>query len=52
MTTQELKEQLQQDILSVLEGFGIKEAMDENDWMKLQSVVCDIVITNVNRLDK
>jgi hypothetical protein len=50
MTTKELKEQLQEDILSVLEGWGVSEALDPNDWEKLKDTVCDIIISNVNKL--
>jgi hypothetical protein len=50
MTTKELKEQLQEDILSVLEEWGVSEALDPNDWEKLKDTVCDIIISNVNKL--
>jgi len=51
MTTEELKEQLQEDILSILEGFGIDEAMEGADYNRLVSSLCDAVVHNVNKLN-
>lgn len=42
MTNQELKEQLQEDIISYLDGIG-DEVIAE---------ICNIVIKNVNKLDR
>jgi hypothetical protein len=50
MNKEELKEQLQQDIFSILEGFGISEAMDANDFDRMSSVIGDTIIANVNKL--
>jgi len=50
MNTSELKEQLQQDLLSLLEGMGIEDALSPSDYENLKNEVCDIVITNVNKL--
>jgi hypothetical protein len=50
MTVQEVKEQLQEDILSTLEGFGVDEAMEGSDYNSLVSTLCDIVISNINKL--
>lgn len=47
----EVKEQLQQDILCLLEGMGLDEALDESDWESLQTEVCEIVIHNLNKLN-
>lgn len=47
----EVKEQLQEDILSLLEGMGLDEALDESDWESLQSEVCEIVVHNLNKLN-
>jgi hypothetical protein len=50
MTIKEVKEQLQEDILSTLEGFGVDEAMEGSDYNSLVSTLCDIVISNINKL--
>jgi hypothetical protein len=52
MTIKEVKEQLQEDILCVLEGMGIEEALDPRDWENLKNEVCDIIITNINNLNQ
>jgi hypothetical protein len=46
----EVKEQLQEDILSILEGFGIDEAMDKQDYERIRNAMCDAVIANLNKL--
>ena len=50
MNKEELKEQLQQDLISILEGFGIDDAMDHSDYKKMVFLFCDSVLTNVNKL--
>ena len=50
MNTNELKEQLQQDLLSLLEGMGIEDTLSPSDYESLKNEVCDIVITNINKL--
>jgi len=52
MNIKEVKEQLQEDVLSILEGFGIDEAMDSDDYNNLVSVLGDAIITNLNKLNK
>jgi len=52
MTIAEVKEQLQEDILCVLEGMGIEEVLDPRDWDNLKDEVCNIIITNINNLNK
>jgi hypothetical protein len=52
MTTDEVKEQMQEDLMSLLEGFGIREAMGSVDWEALNISICDIVINNINKLKK
>lgn len=44
------KEQLQEDVLCLLEGIGIEEALDPKDWEALKTEVCEIIITNLNKL--
>ena len=48
----EVKQQLQEDILSILEGFGIEEAMDEQDYERIKNAMCDAVIANLDKLDE
>ena len=50
MNIKELKEQLQEDVLSILEGFGIDEAMEGADYNNLVNTLCDTIIFNVNKL--
>jgi len=52
MNTSELKEQLQEDLLSLLEGMGIEDTLSPSDYENLKNEVCGIVITNVNKLNK
>lgn len=52
MKLNEVKEQLQEDILSIIEGFGIIEAMEKQDYERMKDALCDAVIANLNRLDK
>ena len=47
----EIKEQLQEDVLCILESFGIQEALNTEDWEKLKNAVCESVIYNLNKLD-
>jgi hypothetical protein len=48
----EVKEQIQQDLISLFEGFGIDEAMESQDYAKFTNIACDIVITNLNRINE
>lgn len=50
MKIKELKEQIQEDLLCLFEGFGIEEAMDEQDYEKFKNAMSDIVISNLNKL--
>ena len=50
MNIKELKEQLQNDILTILEGWGIDEAMEGADYNNMVSALCDAIINNVNKL--
>lgn len=52
MNIKEVKEQLQEDILSILEGFGIEEAMDTRDYENIKNAICDSIISNLNKLNK
>ena len=50
MNIKEVKEQLQEDVLSILEGFGIDEAIEGADYNNLVSTLCDTIISNINQL--
>ena len=52
MTIQETQEQLQEDLLSLLEGIGIEDALDPNDWDYLKHEVCEIVISRLKQVNK
>ena len=52
MKLREVKEQLQEDILSILEGWGIEEAMNKEDYERIKNALCDSVIFNLDKLDK
>jgi len=46
----QIQEQLQEDIFSILDGFGVKEAMDDTDYFNLKTQLCDAVIKNLAKL--
>jgi len=50
MSKSELKEQLQEDVLVILESFGVDEAMEGEDYNNLVTALCEAVIVNVNKL--
>ena len=50
-TKQLVKEQMQEDILSLLEGMGLDEALSQPDWESLQNEICDIIITGINNIE-
>ena len=52
MTTKQVKEQLQEDVLSILEGFGVDEAMERADYNNMVSTLCDTIIANLNKLNQ
>jgi len=52
MTTKQVKEQLQEDVLSILEGFGVDEAMEGADYNNMVSTLCDTIIANLNKLNQ
>jgi hypothetical protein len=51
MTIKEVKEQLQEDILSILEGSGVEEDIDEEIFEELKNNLCNAVINNLNKLN-
>ena len=52
MTINETKEQLQEDVLSILEGFGVDEAMEGADYNRLVSALCETIILHLNKLNQ
>ena len=50
MNKNEVKEQMQEDILCLLEGFEIESIMDPQDYEALKNNLCQIVIDNLNNL--
>ena len=52
MTPKEVKEQLQEDILSILEGFRADEEMDKGDYEDFKAALCQAVIDNLNKLNE
>lgn len=46
----QVKEQLQEDILTILEGFGIDKAMEDGDYNKMVSAICEAVVDNLNKI--
>jgi len=52
MTIQETQEQLQEDLLTLLEGVGLEDVLDSYDWENLKNEVCEIVISRLKQLNK
>ena len=51
MSIKEVKEQLQEDVLTILEGFGVDEAMEGADYNNLVSVLCDTIVNKLNKIN-
>jgi len=51
MTKTEAKEQLQENVLCILEGFGIDEALEGADYNNLVATLCDTIIDTLNKID-
>ncbi len=50
MTQQEIQKQIQKDILSILEGLGIVECLNEENYKNLKIQLCDCIIDNFKKL--
>jgi hypothetical protein len=50
MKLREVKEQLQEDILSVLDSFRANEDMDKGDYEDFKDALCDAVIKNLDKI--
>jgi len=51
MTNAEAKEQLQENVLSILEGFGIDEALEGADYNDLVTALCDTIVDTLNKIN-
>ncbi len=51
MTNTEAKEQLQENVLSILEGFGIDEALEGADYNDLVTALCDTIVDTLNKIN-
>lgn len=51
MTIQEVREQIQEDLLSIVEGYGLEQTMDQTDYENLMTSLCDAVVQNINKLE-
>ena len=47
---QQVKEQLQEDVLTILEGFGVDEAMEGQDYNNLVTALCETILSNLNNI--
>ena len=47
---QEIQKQLQEDLLSVIESYGVDEAMEQKDYEAFKTLICQIVIDNIKKL--
>jgi len=51
MSIKEAKEQLQEDVLTILEGFGVDGAMEGSDYNNLVNVLCDTIVNKLNKIN-
>jgi len=51
MNKAEIKEQLQEDVLTILESWGIDESMTGQDYNNMVTTLCDMIIQNINKLE-
>ena len=51
MSIKEAKEQLQEDVLTILEGFGVDEAMEGADYNNLVNALCDTIVNKLNKIN-
>jgi hypothetical protein len=45
-----IKQQLQEDVLTILEGFGVDKSMGGQDYDNMATALCDAIIYNLNNL--
>ena len=51
MTNTEAKEQLQENVLTILEGFGIDKALEGADYNDLVTALCDTIVDTLNKIN-
>ena len=51
MNKQEVKQQIQEDILTILEGFGVDEMFEGGEYNSMVNSLCETVISNINKLN-
>lgn len=47
----EIREQLQEDVLSILDGWNVQDLMDSNDYDKMKTAICESIVFNMNKLN-
>jgi hypothetical protein len=47
---QQVKAQLQEDVLTILEGFGVDETMNGEDYNNLTTALCEVILSNLNNV--
>ena len=52
MTLREVKEQTQEDILTVLDSWEIGSLMSKQEYEKFKNVICDVVIKNLDKIEE
>ena len=50
MTIIEVKQQLQEDLLSIVDAFDLEDFLDEADYENLKNALCDSVIRNLDKV--
>lgn len=51
MSIKEVKEQFLDDVLTILEEFGVDEAMEGADYNNLVSALCDTIVNKLNKIN-
>ena len=51
MNKQEVKQQIQEDILTILEGFEVDRFLDGGEYNSMVNALCETVINNINKLN-
>ncbi len=51
MSIKEVKEQFLDDVLTILEEFGVDEAMEGADYNNLVRTLCDTIVNKLNKIN-
>lgn len=51
MNIKEAKEQLQEDVLTILEGFGVDGTMEGSNYNNLVNALCDTIVNKLNKIN-